>query len=67
MDKFYDAFKKNLENRPEPEFDDSAWKRLQKKMHDNPGSEKKKNGWVLPFLFGALLSSVLLNGYLIFK
>jgi hypothetical protein len=67
MDKFYDAFKKNLENRPEPEFDGSAWKRLQKKMHDNPGSEKKKNGWVLPFLIGALVSSVLLNGYLIFK
>ena len=58
MDNFFDDLKNNLNNRPEPEFEDSAWLAMEKKMQ--PPKERKRyfgGLWLMlftiPFIFAS--------------
>lgn len=46
MDNFFDDLKNNLENRPQPEFEESAWSAMQEKMQsEEKKSSKSFAGW----------------------
>ena len=46
MDNFFDDLKNNLENRPQPEFEESSWLAMQQKMHpEEKKSSKGFAGW----------------------
>ena len=58
MDNFFDDIKNNLNNRPEPQFEESDWIAMQKKMQKTPKSTSVWSYWwigllLLPFLFGS--------------
>lgn len=59
MDDFYKNIKDNLENRPEPPFEESAWQNMERKLDKKPWSGAGLAGWfwVLPFILGGLLLS----------
>ena len=40
MDDFFKQFKENLENRPEPVYEDRLWNRLEKDMNEQEKKHK---------------------------
>ena len=66
MDNFFESLKQNLENRPEPEFRESAWKAMQKKLIDYEKKHSTTHNkwlWAPPLLMLFLLGSGFLNYY----
>ncbi len=59
MDDFYKNIKDNLENRPEPPFNERAWQDMEKRLNTKPGNSIKAFGlfWFLPLVLGSLLLS----------
>lgn len=57
MEDFYKQFKDNLENRPEPRFEEKDWQVLEKKLDQSKGSSRKGLAWwwLLPVLLLPLL------------
>ena len=45
MDNFFDEIKDNLENRPQPEFEESAWLAMQNKMQEEDHPQRRAAGW----------------------
>lgn len=45
MEEFYQQFKDNLENRPEPEFDPAAWTDLERRMERAAGNAGRVFNW----------------------
>lgn len=45
MDNFFDEIKDNLENRPQPEFEESAWLAMQNKMQEEDHPRRRAAGW----------------------
>lgn len=46
MKEFYDQIKENLENRPEPVFQEAAWQKMQAKMNQEAKVSKPIPAWV---------------------
>lgn len=58
MEEFYQQFKDNLENRPEPEFEPAAWTDLERRMEQAAGGA----GWVFNWWWAAVPLLLLLLG-----
>lgn len=69
MEDFYDSIKDNLENRPEPSFNEEAWKAMEGKLKDYEHSQARVVVW--PWWSYGLLAllplSILLNAWLFFQ
>ena len=57
MDNFFDDLKNNLEHRPEPEFEESAWLAMEKTMQPNQKPKRVIGWWWLSSLILALVMS----------
>ena len=58
-DDFFKSLKENLENRPEPAFQEGAWKAMEKQLVESKEVEKTSawtGKWWLPLLLLLLLS-----------
>ena len=68
MDDFYKKIKDNIKNRPEPEFHENAWQRMQERMQQQTVSpvvrDNRFNKRTVLLLALLLLSSALLNLWL---
>lgn len=61
MDNFFDDLKNNLEQRPEPEFEESAWLSMKEKLQPNKNQRKAIGWWWLSWLILPLIMS---NGWM---
>lgn len=57
MDDLFKNIKDNLENRPEPPFDERAWQNMENRLDKKPWKGTGLVGWVLPIVLGGLLLS----------
>lgn len=64
MDLFFRQIKHNLENRPEPLFEESAWQDLQRRLEAAGGDVRKGSRW-WPLLVLLLVPSLALNAWLL--
>ena len=64
MDNFFDDLKNNLDHRPEPEFEESAWLAMQEKMQPQKEPKRYVDAWWLSWL---LLPLIFASSYFYFQ